>query len=184
MMKSIYCSNAIENLGGAWKITERLCRIVFAGDLPSIDHVDEHDEHYAHEIGMLAGTSRRTDKLSIIRSRREIVQHAIAMKFLIKLMVVANYPLDEAVIKYIHRLLIELSVHEETSGVYRDSDEAATHEARVETDLEYGRRIRDAKKTRLKSTSTAAYNKVATLLQICLWCISPYLYEEVFREIR
>jgi hypothetical protein len=163
MAKSIYCSNAIENLGSAWKITEQLCRIVFAGDWPSIDHVDGHDKHYASEIGMLAATSRGTDKLLIIRSRREIVQHAVAMKFLVELLVVANYPLDEAVIKYTHRILMERSEHEETSGVYRESDEAATHGARVETDLEYEADQR-YKKTQLESTSATAYNRAAILI--------------------
>lgn len=34
----------------------------------------------------------------------KIVQHAVAMKFLVELLIVENYLLDEAVIKYTHRL--------------------------------------------------------------------------------
>lgn len=41
---------------------------------------------------------------------------------------------------------MELSDHEETSGVYRKSDEAASHGAWLENDLEYERRVKDVKR--------------------------------------
>jgi hypothetical protein len=175
MAKSIHCSNAIENVGRSWKITEWFCKIVFTGDWPSIDHIDERDVYYANEIAMLAATTRGTDKLSIIRSRREIVQHAVAMKFLFGLLVVENYPLDEAIIKYTHRLVMELSEHEETSGVYRESNEAATYGARFETDLEYERQVRDAKRLKPNGPPPQRMIKTLLLLKICSWCISPNL---------
>jgi hypothetical protein len=33
MAKLIYCSNAIENVGGSWKTTKRFCKTVFAGHI-------------------------------------------------------------------------------------------------------------------------------------------------------
>jgi len=46
-------------------------------------------------------------------------------------------------------LLMKLSDYEETGGVYRESDEVATHGAWFETDLEYERRVRDVKRRKL-----------------------------------
>lgn len=80
---------------------------------------------------------------------KSCIQHAVAMKLFVELLVVENYPLDEAIIKYTHRLLMKLSEYEETGGVYRESDEVATHGARFETDLEYERRVRDVKRRKL-----------------------------------
>ena len=82
MAKSIYCSIAIENVGGSWKIIEQFCVITFAGDWPSVHHIDEQDPDHANEMAKLAATVRGTDKLSTIESRREIVQYAVAIKFL------------------------------------------------------------------------------------------------------
>ncbi len=146
MSLSIYCSNAIENVGGSLCITNRLCKAVFAGDVPYIDHIDKHDIDYPGEIAMLEATGRGTDRLSIIRSRREVVQHAVAMKFLFGLLVVENHPLDEAIIKYTHQLLMMLSEHEDTGGVYRNTEEAASHGLRPETDIEFQQRIKDTKR--------------------------------------
>jgi Fic family protein len=95
---------------------------------------------------MLTATERQTDQLSIIRSRREIVQHAIAMRYIIEMLIVKDLPLDEEMILETYRLLMQYSDHEEGSGSYRSSDEAASHGLRLETDAEYGLRVRDAKR--------------------------------------
>lgn len=77
--------------------------------------------------------------------------------------------------KYTHRLLMELSEHEETSGVYRESNEEATHGARFETDLEYERQVRDAKRLKPNGPPPQRMIKTLLLLKICSWCISPNL---------
>jgi Fic family protein len=122
------------------------CRSVFAGNLPDIEKIDERDEDYAEELVTLAATGRGTDSFSVIRSRHEIVQHAIAMKYIIDMLVVKDVPLDESIIRETHRLLMEYSDHEETGGVYRSSDEAASHGLRLETDEEYNARVKIARK--------------------------------------
>lgn len=63
------------------------------------------------------------------------------MKFLFGLLVVENYPLDEVIIKYTHRLLMELSEHEETSRVYRESNEAAMYGAGMKPTLSMSGRL-------------------------------------------
>jgi hypothetical protein len=67
---------------------------------------------------MLKETGRETGRLTIIRSRREIAQHAVALKFLFSLLVVENHPLHD-IIKYAHQLLTMYSEHEDTVRVYR-----------------------------------------------------------------
>jgi len=107
---SIYCSTAIENVGGSFGITNRFCKAAFAGDWQYVDHINEHDKDFPGQIAMLAATGRGTDKQSISISGREIVQHAVAMKFLFSLLVVENRSFHEAIIKYAHHLLM----HEDT----------------------------------------------------------------------
>jgi hypothetical protein len=68
------------------------------------------------------------------------------MKFLFDMLVVDNSPLDEDIIKYAHRLLMAFSEHEKSGGVYRQSDEAASHGIRLETDAEYKQSVKDAKR--------------------------------------
>jgi len=129
--EAIFGSNAIENVGGSLRIAYRICRRSFAGGLPDIEKIDERDEEYAEELAMLTATERQTDHLSIIRSRREIVQHAITMKYIIDMLILKHLPLDEEMILETHKLLMQYSDHEEGSGSYRSSDEAASHGLRL-----------------------------------------------------
>jgi hypothetical protein len=116
---SIYCSNAIENVGSTFSMTYRFCKAVFAGDWPYIDYIEEQDKKYADETAKLKEIGRETDRLTIIQSCREIAQHAVAMKLLFNLLVVENHPLNEDIIKYAHQLLMMYSEHEDTGRVYR-----------------------------------------------------------------
>lgn len=146
MIQTIYGSNAIENVGSSQKIIDRICKCVFAGDLVKAEYINECDKDYAEEMATLTASGRGIDKASIIRSRREIEQHAVAMKFLVEMLVVGDKPLEENIIKYAHQLLMAFSEHEKTDGVYRESDGAASHGLRRETDAEYEQRVRDAKR--------------------------------------
>jgi len=144
MVESIYGSNAIENVGGTLGITMKLCERVFAGKDLEIDHVDEKSPEYEEELLALAASSRGRDIASVIRSTKEIVQHAFAMKHLVERMVIRNEPLSEEMLKETHRILMRDSEHEECGGVYRVADEAASHGLRLETDEEYEKRVKDA----------------------------------------
>jgi Fic family protein len=144
MIESIFGSNAIENVGGTLRITKRICEIVFASKFLEIEHIDEGSPEYKEELIALSASGRGTDIRSVIRSRREIVQHALAMKYLIEKMVVQNEDLTEEILKETHRILMRDSEHQGCGGVYRTGDEAASHGMRLETDDEYKMRVKEA----------------------------------------
>lgn len=82
----------------------------------------------------------------MLRSRHEIVQHALTAKYLLETIVLRDIPLDEDIIKETHRILMRFSEHEASGGVYRESDEAASHGLRPETDDEHEERVNDCKR--------------------------------------
>lgn len=142
----IFGSNAIEVVGGALGITDRFCHQVFDGHIPNVEDIDERSDEYAQERETLSTSGRATDLQSVLRSRHEIVQHALAAKYLLDTTVVQDIPLDEDIIKETHRILMRFSEHEASGGIYRESDEAASHGRRLETDEEYEKRIKHCKR--------------------------------------
>ncbi|OBT74291.1 hypothetical protein VF21_07388 [Pseudogymnoascus sp. 05NY08] len=142
----IFGSNAIEVVGGAIGITDRFCRQVFDGKVPHVDDIDERSDEYAQELDHLSTSGRTTDLQSVLRSRHEIVQHALAAKYLFDTIVLQDIPLDEDIIKETHRILMRYSEHEASGGIYRESDEGASHGLRLETDEEYEKRVQDCKR--------------------------------------
>lgn len=72
-----------------------------------------------------------------------------------------DIPLDEDIIKEAHRILMRFSELEASGGIYRESDEAASHGLRPETDEEYEKRVKDCK--RLKSNRPVPERKQVPL---------------------
>ncbi|OBT50351.1 hypothetical protein VE04_09592 [Pseudogymnoascus sp. 24MN13] len=142
----IFGSNAIEVVGGAIGVTDRFCRQVFSGKMPNIEDIDEGSDEYTLELDHLSSSGRATDLQSVIRSRHEIVQHALAAKYLFDTIVLQDVPLDEDIIKETHRILMRFSEHQASGGTYRESDEGASHGLRIETDEEYKKRVQDCKR--------------------------------------
>jgi hypothetical protein len=134
IIEVIFGSNAIETVGGAVRITIRLCREVFDGKIPDVETIDERSNEYAEELETLLNSQRKTDVHSVIRSRHEIVQHAIALQYLIDAIVGRDLLFSENMIKETYRILMRFSEHADTAGVYRTHDEAASHGLRDETD--------------------------------------------------
>ncbi|KFY71018.1 hypothetical protein V499_08756 [Pseudogymnoascus sp. VKM F-103] len=161
LIEVVFGSNAIEVVGGDIRITFRLCRQVFEGQVPNVEDIQERSEEYAQELQALSASGRATDLQSVLRSRREIVQHALAAKFLLDTIVLKDIPLDEDIIKETHRILMCFSEHEASGGIYRESDEAASHGLRLETDEEYEKRVKDCK--RLKPNRPAPERKEVPL---------------------
>lgn len=94
----------------------------------------------------LRSSGRATDIQSLLHSRHEIVQHALAAKYLFDTIVLQDIPLDEDIIKETHRILMRFSEHEASGGIYRESDEGGSHGLRLETDEEYEKRVQDCKR--------------------------------------
>lgn len=142
----IFGSNAIEVVGGALGITDRYCRQIFNGQTSNVEDVVERSDEYAQELEFLSTSGRATDIQSVLRSRHEIVQHALAAKYLLETIVLQDIPLDEDIIKETHWILMRFSEHEASGGIYRDSDEGASHGLRFETGEEYENRVQDCKR--------------------------------------
>lgn len=142
----IFGSNAIEVVGGAIGITGRYCRQVFDGYIPDVEDIGEKSDEYSQELEALSTSGRATDLQSILRSRHEIIQHTLAAKYLLETIVLQDIPLDEDIIKEAHRILMRFSEFEASGGIYRESDEAASHGLRPETDEEFEKRVKDCKR--------------------------------------
>jgi Fic family protein len=132
----IFGSNAIKGVGGSIRITIKLCREVFEGRTPNIQGIEERTAEYEEELITLSATGRLSDPTSVIRSRREILQHAMAMKYLLNAIIFKDMDLSEDIIKETHRILVQFSEHDATGGVYREADEVASYALRPETNDE------------------------------------------------
>lgn len=141
MIEAIFGSNAIEKVGSTPRITYRLCQAIFLGETPDVSLIDNRDPEYPAELAHVSELDRPQNEPSIIRGRREIVQHAIAFKYMVQILVVESKPLSEAVLKEAHRILSKFSDQEQNGGQYRTSAEKATWGKRQETDEEYEKRV-------------------------------------------
>ncbi|KAL5345156.1 hypothetical protein ACLOAV_010112 [Pseudogymnoascus australis] len=118
-------------------------------DTPNVEDIDERSDEYAQELETLSTRGRATDIQSVIRSRHDIVQHVLAAQCLLETIVLQDIPLDEDIIKETHRILMRFSEHEAAGGIYRESDEGASHGLRFETDEEYENRVKDCMQLKL-----------------------------------
>ena len=88
-------------------MTLKLCRRIFAGDDAGDDVTERTPEYEALLKGVIAQHKGKKEALlkHVIRSRREVVQHARAYQYLIHAMVIENEPLTEDPIKKFHSIL-------------------------------------------------------------------------------
>lgn len=99
-----------------------------------MEDIDERSDEYAQELETLFTRGRATDIQSVIRSRHEIVQHVLVAQCLLGTIVLQDILLDQDITKETHRILMRFSEHEASGGIYRVSDEGASHGFRFETD--------------------------------------------------
>ncbi|KNG85975.1 hypothetical protein ANOM_006099 [Aspergillus nomiae NRRL 13137] len=119
----IFGSNYIERAGLNLEETINICERIFRGEYVDPEHIPEREVDY--EKKLIGAIHSKTRASHIIRSRREVVQHALALNFLITEMVVKDKPLSEDLILRTHHILTE-SINtaggmpwEEYSGRYR-----------------------------------------------------------------
>ena len=132
MMNAIFGSNAIEFVGSTAKVTQRLCDLVFTGKASQANLLDP-GANYEEELDHAASIGRKRDMSSVIRGRREIIQHAIAFRGLVQKLVLDNEKLSEDLIQATHISLCH-GTEEHIGGVYRTHAEAATWGRREETE--------------------------------------------------
>jgi len=120
----IFGSNHIEKVGATHDITLKICQDIFAGvQVPS--EIPERDKEYAKTREFLITQNKKSDHEAIVRTRREIVQHAHALKFIVMHVVIFNESLSEELILKTHKILcdgIDLEDGDDSStyaGIYR-----------------------------------------------------------------
>ncbi|KAH7475089.1 hypothetical protein FOMA001_g11358 [Fusarium oxysporum f. sp. matthiolae] len=123
LARMVYGSNMIEVAGGGVDITLKLCKDVFRGrELPK--EINERDEDY-HDLKIhLLNKNLPSGHDAILRSRREIVQHAEAARYMIDQVCIKGKDLSHKIISEAHGILTYKIDLGDTpwpyySGVYR-----------------------------------------------------------------
>ncbi|KAI9934004.1 hypothetical protein ASPWEDRAFT_168282 [Aspergillus wentii DTO 134E9] len=129
----VYGSNMIERAGSGPDITLKLCMAIFRGEEVPED-IGETDEEFLELKKKLLRENLPANTAAVLRSRREIVQHAQAASYIISQLVIHNQDLSEEIILKTHQILshkidAENTPWKEYSGVYRtDGVSAGFHQ--------------------------------------------------------
>ncbi|CDM32927.1 hypothetical protein DTO013E5_9380 [Penicillium roqueforti] len=125
----VYGSNMIERAGSGSKITLKLCMAIFRGEeIP--EDIGETEEEFLELKKELLRKNMPANVSAVLRSRREIVQHAKAASYMISQLCVYDKDLSEEIILQTHKILThkvdaESTPWEEYSGVYRTDEVSA-----------------------------------------------------------
>ncbi|KAK0634159.1 fido domain-containing protein [Immersiella caudata] len=121
----IYGSNKIQSAGPSLGITIKLCRDILRGKNVLVN-IEEGSPEYKEHVDFLKETQRAGDKVSVVRSRIQVVQHAKALNFFIDQVVLTGHDLTEELILHSHAILYHgLEDENVIAGKYH------THEAAV-----------------------------------------------------
>lgn len=119
----VYGSNLIENAGAGFEITWNLCMKIFKGE-PVPEEISERDEEYQRIRAERLKAKLPTNSMTVLRTRREIFQHAKAAAYIINSLCLKDHELSEDIILETHRILTykvdaESAPWSQYSGVYR-----------------------------------------------------------------
>lgn len=124
LSKMIFGSNYIEQAGAGLDITLKLCHAIFHGETVP-DEITERDPEYQALKEDLARQGLPAGTPAIIRSRREVVQHARAASYILNETYLKENDLTEGIILETHRILTHKVDTEDGypwaqySGIYR-----------------------------------------------------------------
>lgn len=109
MAHLIFGSNMQERAGMGYDETYKLCLEVFNGNDIDPADIDPRSEEYQREIGRLRSEKIENDpKMEhVIRSRREVIQHAQALIHITTMALDRDEPLTEELIKETHKIMCE-----------------------------------------------------------------------------
>ncbi|KUJ15847.1 uncharacterized protein LY89DRAFT_783105 [Mollisia scopiformis] len=130
MAQMIYTSNLLENAGSSHPLTLGLGQFIFASSPIEDSSFPIHSTDYSAFRSYLLSKSRKADHEAILRSRKQIIQHALAMKYIVQHMIISNENLSEDLLKETHKILTfqidadndERDKSETYSGIYRTSN--------------------------------------------------------------
>ncbi|SPO02587.1 uncharacterized protein DNG_05260 [Cephalotrichum gorgonifer] len=123
----VYGSNLIETAGTNFRLTLKICRDIFRGK--EVDpNISERDPEYQEYVDNLIKTQRKGDIPNVIRSRREVINHAKALNFLIDRIVLDNMALSEELLLQAHRILQDnINDDDVAPGQYREHEVAVSY---------------------------------------------------------
>ncbi|KAG7289202.1 hypothetical protein NEMBOFW57_005565 [Staphylotrichum longicolle] len=128
LVRLVYGSNMIESVGNTLGITIKLCQAVFRGQEVSIN-IEDRDPDYKAHLEHLLAANRPANRQYAIRSRREIVQHAQALNFVVEHIVLNKESWSENIILEAHRILhTGVDDDEVKAGQYRTYEVAVKYE--------------------------------------------------------
>ena len=127
MVRVIFGSNMQESAGLDYAETKRLCIRVFAGEQADAAPIEPQSEEYRQSVEHLRRHHRDCEEHHVIRARREIIQHAQALKHIIDATLHCNRPFTHDLIKETHYILCQgvgldggkLYEQEPYAGIYR-----------------------------------------------------------------
>lgn len=129
LTRMVFGSNYIEKAGTGFEITWDLCMKIFKGEQVT-EEIHERDPEYQRIKADFFRANLPVNSSTILRSRREVVQHAKAAVYMINSICLQDLELSEEIILETHRILTykvdaESMSWSQYSGVYRSVDVVA-----------------------------------------------------------
>lgn len=103
MSNVIFASNNIERAGEDLLETMRICQAIFRGE--KVEEIDERSVEYQRRLENLISENKGAEPDHIIRSRREVVQHALALQYMTTAILFNDEPWSEEILCRTHRIL-------------------------------------------------------------------------------
>lgn len=138
MADAIYGSNAIERAGSGYETTLDICQRVFRGQAVP-DTIDERTPEYQRCLlelkqNQLIREGQQHEQEIVARARREVIQHAKAMEFLVTAIVHRDQLLTEDLLRQTHAILCDGIDNDDDgtpsegyAGIYRAHPVAVKH---------------------------------------------------------
>ncbi|KAK3367691.1 fido domain-containing protein [Podospora didyma] len=129
LIMAIYGSNYIESAGNNYDITAQLCKAVFRDESPDpeITLTVQNLSEYYPQVRYLRRENRPSDHESVVKSRREIIQHAKAFAAVIRFIMDGNEWTEDAILQT-HEILHDGLDDDVLAGTYRHYEVAVKYE--------------------------------------------------------
>ncbi|KAL5596202.1 hypothetical protein FOVSG1_009891 [Fusarium oxysporum f. sp. vasinfectum] len=105
LSQMVYGSNMIEMVGSGLDITVKLCQRIFEGQDVDDAEISDRDPIYQALRKDLVSKNKPSGHEDVLRSRREIIQHAKAAYYMMNQVAIKGKDLSEEIILETHRLL-------------------------------------------------------------------------------
>lgn len=131
MIDLIFSSNENEEAGLSHDETRKFCLRIFDGEVIDPKDITPRSKEYEQQLRFLVEQRKvgHPDEEDVIRSRREVIQHAMALKYIMDATLLRQEPLTENLLKETHKILTEgIPLQQATrrgdkyAGIYRTGE--------------------------------------------------------------